>query len=155
MPFPGSALSEKLLTSLGGGIFFRLNLPANEFQTEIGTSLSYYESDINERLLSVPNYAAISYLLPIDSPLLFQIKLGTGVNYLRNIPERNENTLPLVFSGIEMSFPAGKVVNIGIRVDYYFVIESFLKATKEDPNFKIYNGHFINFGLMLHFNLNP
>ena len=155
LPFPGSKLSERLLTSLGGGIFFRINLPSDNFKTEISTSLNYYTSDSTESLISVPNYAAVSYSLPIDSPLLFQLKLGMGVNYMRNSPEKNENSLPLFFSGFEMSFPAGKVVNIGIRVDYYFVIESFVKKPKENPDFQIYNGHFINLGLMLNFNLNP
>ena len=156
LPFPNTALSEVLVTNLGGGLFSRINLPSKTFRTEIGTSLSYYRSNATEALLSIPNYVAISYSMPIDSPLLLQGKIGVGSNYLRSLPEKNHNWLPAFFLGFEMSFPAGRVVNIGLRIDYYFVIETIgNQAPSENPNFALHNGHFINIGLMLNFNLNP
>ena len=152
--FPGTNLADKLNTSLGGGLFFRINLPNNTFRTEIGSSIHYYTSDGEATLTSIPTYIAESYSLPIDLPLLFQIKLGFGFDYLLNFPEKNKAIHPALFSGFEMSFPAGKVVEIGIQINYYFTIESYLSPPIDNPNFVLHNGHFISLGLMVNFNVN-
>ena len=105
LPFPATALSDVLTTSLGGGLFFRMNVPTDNLKTEIGTSISFYESSSTEALLSVPSYAAVSYTIPIDSPILFQFKLGGGINYIENQPERNHNALPAFFQVLKCLFP--------------------------------------------------
>ena len=152
-PVPGSKLSEVLVTSLGGGMFLRGNLPTNTLRTEIGASYSYYTSRTVARLHSIPVYGALVYTLPINLPLQFHIKGGAGGNFLRNYPEGARNWLPFGYAGFETSFPAGKFVNIGVRADYYFVYEKYLSPPANNPNYQIYNGHFFNFGLMVNFNL--
>lgn len=152
-PFPGSKISDKLDTYLGGGMFFRFNLPTDTLWTEIGVSYSHYRSNGPERLYSVPYYVALDYILPIDSAVQYMVKGGLGLNYLYIKPEHKYNTHPVLFIGTEFSFPAGKWVNIGLRGDYYFVYEKYLDAPKDNPDFEVINGHFFNIGLMVNFNL--
>lgn len=152
-PVPGSKLAEVLTTSLGGGMFLRGNLPSNTLRTEIGASYSYYTSRTVARLHSIPVYGALVYTLPINLPLQFHIKGGAGGNFLRNYPEGARNWLPFGYAGFETSFPAGRLVNIGVRADYYFVYEKHLSPPANNPDYQIYNGHFFNFGLMVNFNL--
>ena len=40
----------------------------------------------------------------------------------------------------------GQIVNIGLRIDYLFIYESYLKGATR-------NGHVINTGLTLYFNM--
>ena len=152
-PVPGSKLSDVLTTSLGGGLFFRANIPSNTIRIELGGSYSYYTSRTTARLHSIPVYGAVCYTLPINLPLSFFVKGGLGSNFLRNVPEGSRNWLPLAYAGFETSFPAGKLINIGVRADYYFVLEKHLSPPANNPNYEIYNGHFFNFGLMVNFNL--
>ena len=152
--FPGTELAGVLNTNLGGGIFFRINLPSNTFRMELGSSLNYYTSSGSASLVSVPTYGAGAYSLPLELPLLFQIKLGMAFHYFKNQPEKESAIHPAVFSGFEMSFPAGKIVNIGLRIDYYFAIESYLTPPAENPDFVLYDAHFIHVGLMISFNFN-
>lgn len=154
-PFPGTALSDKLNTNLGGGMFFRFNIPNNRLRSEIGISYSYYNSDNTTGLEAVPIYGALAYRLPLNLPIAMQVKGGAGSTYVFNDPERHYNWLPTAIVGYELSFPAGKWVNIGLRADYYFLYEQFIKPPADNPNLKIINGHLLNFGLMVNFNLNP
>ena len=105
--------------------------------------------------MSVPTYLALAYILPINLPLTFQAKLGGAANYVQNKPELKHNTHPAALIGTEISFPAGKWVNIGLRIDYYFVYEGHVSAPAGASNFNIVNGQFFNFGLMVNFNLIP
>jgi len=153
-PFPGTQLAEVLTTSLGGGLFFRMNIPSNTWRIEIGSSYSYYTSRSVARLHSIPVYGAISYLIPVNLPLAFQVKAGAGSNFLRGVPEGGYNWLPLGFLGFETSFPAGRLVNIGVRADYFFVYEKHLSPpANASAAYEVYNAHFFNFGLMVNFNL--
>ncbi|HRP69810.1 MAG TPA: hypothetical protein PLY93_09800 [Turneriella sp.] len=152
-PVPGTAIADVLITSLGGGIFFRGNLPTNTLRTEIGVSYGYYTSRSTARLHSLPVYGALVYTLPINLPLSFFVKGGLGSNYLKNAIEGSQNWLPTGYLGFETSFPAGKLVNIGVRADYYYVYEKHLSAPANNPNYEVHNGHFLNFGLMVNFNL--
>ncbi len=152
-PVPGTALSQVLNTNLGGGLFFRFNLPSDTWRTEIGSSYSYYDSRGSAALHSVPVYGAVNYTLPLNLPLTFYGKVGSGAMYLKNKPEERENWHPLGLLGFEASFPAGKWVNIGVRIDYFFVYEDYLKPPPENPNFEVVNGHLLKFGLMVNFNL--
>ena len=152
-PCTWQQISEVLTTSLGGGLFLRGNIPSNSLRTEIGASYSYYTSKTVARLHSIPVYGALVYTLPINLPLSFHVKAGAGGNFLRNYPEGAKNWLPAGYLGFETSFPAGRLVNIGVRADYYLVYEKHLSPPKNNPNYEIYNGHFFNFGLMVNFNL--
>lgn len=153
-PFPGSEISDYLNTYLGGGLFYRIALPSNTWMTEVGISYSYYQSDTTAALDSVPFYTAIVYKLPFELPVDINAKAGLGGNFLMVYPEEKYNTFPLFFSGFEMSFPAGKWVNIGLRADYYFVYEKYLDPPEDAVNYKKINGHFFNLGLMVNVNIN-
>jgi len=48
--------------------------------------------------------------------------------------------------GFELSFPAGKWINIGLRIDYLFIYEEYQKGARK-------NGHIINTGLTLYLNI--
>ncbi len=152
-PVPGTKISEAITTSLGGGLFFRMNIPSNTLRLELGGSYSYYTARTVTRLHSVPVYGALAYTIPINLPLTFQLKAGAGANFLQNYPERSKNWLPAGYLGFETSFPAGKLVNIGVRADYYLVYEKHLTPPAANPNYEVVNGHFLNFGLMVNFNL--
>lgn len=152
-PVPNTRIADVLTTSLGGGLFFRGNLPTNTLRTEIGFSYSYYTSRTVARLHSIPVYGALVYTLPINLPLSFYVKVGGGGNFLRNYPEGSKNWLPAGYLGFETSFPAGRLINIGVRADYFFVYEQYLSPPPNNPNYEIHNAHFLNFGLMVNFNL--
>lgn len=152
-PVPGTKASDVLITSLGGGMFLRGNIPSNTLRIEVGASYSYYTSRSVARLHSIPVYGALTYTLPINLPLAFHVKLGAGSNFMRNVPEGARNWLPLGYAGFETSFPAGRLINIGVRADYYFVYEKWVSPPANNPNFEVYNAHFFNFGLMVNFNL--
>ncbi len=151
-PFPGTRLANVLSTSLGGGAFIRTNIPSDTLRLEVGSSVAYYTSGGDATLISVPTYAAATYSLPFELPLLFQLKLGLGFNYFENWPERSKVIHPAVISGIEMTFPAGKLINIGLRINYYWAIESYLSRPSENPDFVVHDGHFIHIGIMVSFN---
>jgi hypothetical protein len=153
-PVPGTDLASVLTTSLGGGMFLRANVPTNSLRLEVGASYSYYTSRSVARLHSIPVYGALSYTLPINLPLAFQVKAGAGGNFLRNYPEGAKNWLPAGYLGFETSFPAGRLINIGVRADYYFVYEKHLSPPSNNPNYEVHNASFLNFGLMVNFNLN-
>ncbi|MCS6984451.1 MAG: hypothetical protein NZM25_04895 [Leptospiraceae bacterium] len=152
-PFPGSALSYYLDTNLGGGIFWRMNLPSDTWRSEVGTSYSYYDSRFQSALHTVPVYGAVDYLLPIELPLTFYAKLGFGAMYVFSEPNKRENWHPLMLLGYEASFPAGKWVNIGARIDYFFVYEGYLRPPPHFPGYRVVNAHLLKFGLMVNFNL--
>jgi hypothetical protein len=152
-PVPNTRIADVLTTSLGGGLFFRGNLPSNTLRTEIGFSYSYYTSRTVARLHSIPVYGALVYTLPINLPLSFYVKAGAGGNFLRNYPEGSKNWLPAGYLGFETSFPAGRLINIGVRADYFFVYEQHLSPPPNNPNYELHNAHFLNFGLMVNFNL--
>lgn len=152
-PVPNTRIADVLTTSLGGGLFFRGNLPTNTLRTEIGFSYSYYTSRTVARLHSIPVYGALVYTQPINLPLSFYVKAGGGGNFLRNYPEGSKNWLPAGYLGFETSFPAGRLINIGVRADYFFVYEQHLSPPPNNPNYELHNAHFLNFGLMVNFNL--
>ena len=148
-PIPGTQLSTVYKTSLGGGLFFRINFPNDTWRIEAGSSFSYYTSLQTPRLLTVPNYLAISFFIPIEFPLKFQLKVGGGATYFQNRPQYHSNTHGTFYSGFEIYFPAGKYVNVGLRIDYYLAIEEYIKNAKVP----LYNAHLLNIGLSLSFNI--
>ena len=132
-PVPGTSLDNILNTSLGGGLFIRVNFPTDTWMLECGSSLSYYNSDLTPALYSVPTYFAGVYKVNIDFPLKFLVKFGTGFHYGYNFPEMHSNVSPILFVGLSVFFPAGRYVNIGLRFDYYPVFESYLSNSTNKP----------------------
>ena len=151
-PVPGTELSPILNAALGGGAFFRLNIPSDIFQMETGASIYQMQSLYTAQLTFLPIYGALVFKLPVEFPISFFFKGGAGSGFLQNKPEGNSGFLPIFYGGFESSFPAGKVVNVGVRFDYYFVYETWMKPEK---NYKLINGHFISIGVMVNFNTNP
>jgi len=151
-PFPGSELSPVLNTALGGGGFFRLNIPSDHVLMEIGGGYYQLTSMYTEKLTVIPAYMALVYKLPIEFALSFFLKAGGGAGYIINAPEAHEGILPVFFGGLETSFPAGKFINIGVRIDYYLLYETWMTA---DNNYQLVNGHFFSIGIMANFNTNP
>lgn len=152
-PIPGSALSNVLDTNIGGGIFFRANIPTNDWLLEVGGSYSYYNSKTAALLHMAPVYGAMNYRLPINLPITIFAKLGAGGAYVKSMPDDKENWHPGALAALEGSFPAGKWVNIGIRLDYWFLYEKHVKPPPNISNYTVVNAHLLNFGLMVNFNL--
>lgn len=153
-PMPRTEISETLDTYLGGGLFTRFGWPTSVWRTEIGASWSYYTSQDTAGLHLFPIYGASVYRIPINFPLKFQLKAGGGGAYAKIKPENRGRWDPLGFAGFEGSFPAGRRVNIGLRIDYLFVMESHLDPPANAPaGYKTGNFQFWNVGLMVNFNL--
>ena len=152
-PFPGTRLSDELNTNLGGGTFFRFNIPTEELRLELGLAYTYYDSSGPQGLHASPYYGSLDYMLPLELPISFQLKLGGGGIFLKNLPEEKEGHLPIVLAGLEASFPAGKFINIGVIMHYNMVIEQHLSAPEGSVNYELTNGHLLNFGLMINGNI--
>ena len=138
-------------TTLSGGIFGRVNLPKENFilrYFKLGVDVSYqrYQSKGVNEIHFVPFYGSIIGLLPIDIPVRLQLKWGAGAGYFYIRPDRVEQWDPVIHAGVEISFPAGRIVNIGLRVDYLYAYEGYIR---EDAD----SGHFLNIGITLYFNL--
>ncbi|HNX25653.1 MAG TPA: outer membrane beta-barrel protein [Spirochaetota bacterium] len=138
---------EHVESDLGGGAFFRYNLPYDPLKLGIDSSYQYYDSKGVDRLRLIPVYFNLLYLLPIDLPIRMQLKAGAGMCQVYMEPDETKQWDPMFMAGTEISFPAGKMANIALRIDYLCIYEEYLDgATK--------NGHVINAGVSLYFNLN-
>lgn len=154
-PIPGTPLADVLDTYLGGGFFGRINTPLTNLRLEAGISYQEFQSSDVNFLTMMPAHIGLSYRLPFHFPIKFALRAGGGAAYVMNEPDGNSNLLPLINSGFELFFPAGRVAAIGLRIDYNLVYEKHLEAPPENPDFELINGHFLSFGLTLTFNLNP
>ncbi len=139
--------SDLINPDMGVGLFFRYNLPVDLLKIGIDTSYQNYTSDGINELTMVPLYMNMLYLIPIDIPVRLQYKLGAGSAYLFMEPDEISQWEPLFMTGFEVSFPAGKVANIALRLDYLFVYEEYMENAKE-------NGHFFHAAIALYFNFN-
>ena len=138
--------SHNLDSSLGGGIFFRYNLPFAPLKIGLESSYQAFDSKgVNEMRL-IPVYANLLYLLPIDIPLKIQLKGGGGLCNIYMKPDEVKQWDAMFMFGAEVSFPAGRRVNIALRVDYLNIYEEY----KKDATV---NGHFFNAGISVYFNL--
>lgn len=139
--------ARSLDADLGGGIFFRVNTPASLFKVGVDTSIQHYTSKGMNEMYLVPVYGSIIFLLPIKSAIKFQFKAGAGSSYVFLKPDNSSTWDPTFVGGFEIAFPAGRMVNIGMRVEYLFLYEKHIQGAK-------YNGHFISSGMQLYFNIN-
>lgn len=151
-PVTPLAETDKLVdVNLSGGIFFRYNLPSTNFilkyfKLGIDTSYQKYTSRGITEIHMVPLYGSIIGLLPIEMPIKIQLKFGAGAGYFYIRPDRIEQWDPVIATGLEVSFPAGRLINIGLRVDYLYIDQSYIREKAED-------GHFLNIGVSLYFNI--
>lgn len=139
--------NEHLDPNLGGGGFFRYNLPYAPLKIGLESSYQYYDSEGVAEMTLIPVYTNLLWLIPLDLPIRFQLKAGAGLCHVYMEPDAISQWDPMFMAGTEISFPAGKLANIALRLDYMCVYEDYIDgATK--------NGHFFNAGISLYFNLN-
>ncbi len=146
---PLAETGKKVDTALGGGVFVRVPFPWWRY-LKFGVDTSYQQfktstKSVNE-IYFVPLYGNILFQLPIDFAVRFQFKAGMGGGYLYLKPDKSEQWDLIFMAGFEVSFPAGRLVNIGLRIDYLNIYEKYLKDAK-------YNGHVLNIGITVYFNL--
>lgn len=143
---PVFSTGEVVDTDLGVGLYFRYNTPYKPLK--IGVDASYQNfrkrEGVNELTLW-PVYGNLLYKLPIRFPLTFLVKAGAGGCNVRIEPDDKRQWDPMGMIGFETSFPAGRVINIGIRIDYLFIYEGRAGGGR--------NGHIVNTGLTVYFNL--
>lgn len=138
---------EHVDPDLGWGGFARLNLPWDLLKVGIDSSYQHYESKGVDDLKLVPAYLNFLFLIPLDFPVRFQIKGGGGLCHVTMSPDNVSQWDPMYMAGVEISFPAGKLANIALRIDYLCIYEKHLKNATE-------NGYVINAGISLYLNLN-
>ncbi len=134
-------------TDIGTGIFLRYNTPLNPVKIGFDSSYQNYGSKGVDGVLLIPVYGSFLYLLPFNLPVKLQLKAGAGNCYVSIKPDKSSQWDPLFHGGIEMSFPAGRIANIGLRIDYLLIYEGYADKAKK-------NGHFVNAGFTLYFNIN-
>ena len=144
---PALQTADLVDTNLGGGLLARYNLPFRPLKIGLDASYQAYQNDGVNELTLVPVYANLIYLLPFNLPVKLQIKAGAGANYLYALPDDISQWDPLFMGGVEMSFPAGRIVNIGLRIDYIYIYQAYIQKGSD-------GGHFVNAGITLFFNLN-
>ncbi|BDA80082.1 hypothetical protein LPTSP3_g30120 [Leptospira kobayashii] len=163
-PFPGTPAVRFLDTTLGGGFYARMPWPYI-FYTEVGGGYSVFLSRSERSLTVMPLYTALAYKLPIEMPIQFFVKAGGGGAYVVARPADTARWDPMLYTGMEASFIAGRRIRIGIRVDYNKVMESNLNLPPEytyplaspydDPRllnpsaYKLQNADFFYFGLVV------
>jgi hypothetical protein len=143
---PLGNMSKKVESNLTGGGFIRINTPERWLKFGVESSYQKFKSTGTTEIELVPVYGNLLYQLPIDFAVRFQIKAGAGASYIKIQPENMKNWEPMFMAGFEVSFPAGKIFNIGLRLDYIHIYEGYAKK-----NYK--GGHFFNAGIQLYFNL--
>ncbi len=144
---PVGDTGEHVETDLGGGAFFRYNLPFELFKVGLDSSYQAYESKGVDELELIPTYFNVLFLLPIDIPIRIQLKGGAGLCHVKMQPDNVSQWDPMFMAGTEISFPAGKMANIALRIDYICIYEKYLSGATQ-------NGYVINAGISLYFNLN-
>jgi hypothetical protein len=167
-PFPGSDTARVLNSSLGIGVFGRVQWPYTLY-SEVGTGFTTYLSQTERRLTAVPVYGALGYKLPLDLPVSIFLKGGGGAAYVVARPANTAKWDPLAVIGTEFSFVAGKKVRIGLRLDYHRIFETFgTEQTNEQTrfyfspydrdyrlpnpqNFQLKDAEFFHFSLMVSF----
>ncbi len=131
---------------LGAGLFVRYNTPIRNLKFGFDTSYQHYESKGVNELYVVPFYGNLLFLLPLDLPVKFQVKAGFGGSWIKIEPDNASQVDPTFGTGVELSFPAGRSINIALRIDYLYLYEGHIEGSKQ-------GGHLINAGISLYLNL--
>lgn len=164
---PGSEWEDIVDPNLGFGLFYRTQWPAALY-SEAGFLWALLGGDYTHRIRMIPFYAALGYRLPLESRLDMLMKAGLGSAYLKVEPHSLSGWDPFLLLGLELSILAARYLRIGVRLDYLYLYEKHLDPPEEikdpppvpshaDPrfqraqNFRIVNGEFIRFGILLGF----
>ena len=131
---------------LGGGLITRGNLPFDNFYYNFDFSWLHFTSNVEKRLDLYPIIGCLMYRLPVHLPVNILLKLGGGSSYVKIQPENKRGWDPVFHAGGEFYFPAGKIVRIGLRTDFLWIIERHIPTAQRD-------GYALNIGLTLYFNL--
>jgi len=143
---PVFSTAEDVDTDLWGGGFMRFNISSLPLKIGFDSSYEHFKSEGIKELTVIPVYGSLLWRLPIDMPIVFQLKAGAGSAKVMIKPENMEQWDPMGMLGFELSFPAGKWINIGLRIDYLFIYEEYQKGARK-------NGHIVNTGLTLYLNI--
>jgi len=138
--------ADLLETNLGGGLFFRYNTPLRSLKLGLDSSYQHFKSKGVNELTFVPVCANLVYMLPLSLPVRFQLKAGAGTGYVSSEPDDYSQWDPVFMGGLEISFPAGRIINIGLRLDYYNIYEGYISGSDR-------NGHVFTAGISLYFNM--
>jgi hypothetical protein len=133
--------------NLGAGMFFRYNTGFQPLKIGVESAYQYFSSRGVNRLHFVPVYGNCVYLLPLNLPVRIQAKAGVGGAWMKIKPDDESRWNPIMNAGVEFSFPAGRIVNIGLRIDHFYIYEGYLKNS-------IMNGNIINSGIQVFININ-
>jgi hypothetical protein len=144
---PLASLTKKVDSSLGGGVFVRFTFPWQYLKFGVDASYQKFKQKGDNGLQFVPIYGNLLFQLPFDFPVRFQLKGGAGLGYVYILPDKIGQWEPVFVGGFEVSFPAGRVVNIGLRIDYIYIYEGYIKSARGG------GGHIINSGIQLYFNI--
>jgi len=143
---PFGEISKRVETNLGGGLFVRFTLPYRYLKIGVDSSYQQFKSKGVNELQFIPLYGNLLFQIPVDFPVRFQFKGGAGAGYLNLKPDKLTQWDPIFMAGFEVSFPAGRIVNIGLRIDYIYIYEWYIKGSK-------HGGHVLNTGIQLYFNI--
>ena len=143
---PMGTTGEVVDTSLGGGLFFRYNTPFKPLKLGLDGSYQQFDSKGVNELILWPVYGSFLFRIPLRFAIIFQLKAGAGASYVQVEPDGFHQWDPTGMLGFEGSFPAGKYVNIGLRIDYLYIYEGYIEGAKRD-------GHVLNTGVTLYFNV--
>ena len=132
-------------------ILYGMIVPLDNLKIGLDSSYQYYTPKPDEgvnTLTLVPVYGDLVYRIPLPMkiPFIFQLKAGAGGCWVKIRPDRVNQWDPMGMAGVEGSFAAGRLINIGFRVDYLLIYEQHIKGAKR-------NGHVLNTGLTIYFNI--
>ncbi|MCU0846629.1 MAG: hypothetical protein MUD12_01930 [Spirochaetes bacterium] len=153
---PVGKTGEKIDAALAGGFFVRINTPYKPMKIAVDVSYQHFKSKQVNELYCVPLYGNLVYLLPVNLPIKIQLKGGMGSGYVSLRPDRIHQWDALFMTGMEVSFPAGRIINIGIRLDYLYLYDGNIESRR---NYVFYikkpisGGHILNTGITLYFNI--
>ncbi len=143
---PLGETGKRVETNLGGGGFARFTFPWPFLKIGVDASYQKFKSKGVNELQFVPVYGNLLFQIPVDFPVRFQFKGGAGAGWLSVKPDNKTQWDPIFMAGFEVSFPAGRIVNIGLRIDYIYIYEGYIKGSKN-------GGHILNTGIQLYFNI--
>jgi hypothetical protein len=143
---PLGETGKRVETNLGYGGFVRFTFPWQYLKIGFDSSYQRYKSKGVNDLTFVPVYGNLIFQIPVDFPVRFQFKGGAGTGWISIKPDNKNQWDPIFMAGFEVSFPAGRIVNIGLRIDYIYIYEGYIKGSKN-------GGHILNTGLQIYFNI--
>ncbi len=144
---PLGPTADHIKSNLGGGAFFRLQMPWNLLKIGVDVSYQDFQSEGVNRMQSVPIRMEALFLLPFKKlPVNIQVKAAAGMSWMKVMPENVSLWDPLVGGGVEVSFPAGRIMNIGARVDYFYIMEGHKKPGAM-------GAHVFNAAITIYFNI--